>query len=199
VKQFCLNFAYLPDINPQTMNTKTVFLLVCLLLPATLLLQAQDNPVPRDSETGKIKFQEVVEEPGTQEELFNRSINWLNNYYRDPVRVTSVRDKATGKIIGKHTIRITQGLEDGTVKEVAFVFYEFTIEVREGRYRYTISDLLLKTASRFEIERWLNTEDPKYDPLWATYIQQISDYADQWSANLKEKMKPGPEKKEDIW
>jgi len=60
------------------MNTKTVFLLVCLLLPATLLLQAQDNPVPRDSETGKIKFQEVVEEPGTQEELFNRSINWLN-------------------------------------------------------------------------------------------------------------------------
>jgi hypothetical protein len=181
------------------MKTKSVYLVVTLLLTSTFFLQAQEILVPRDSETGKIKFQEVVEEPGNQEELFNRCINWLNNYYRDPVRVTSVRDKATGKIIGKHTIRITQGQEDGTVKEVAFVFYEFTIEVREGRYRYTISDLLLKTASRYEIERWLNTEDPKYDPVWASYIQQITDYAAQWSTNLKEKMKPGPEKKEDIW
>lgn len=182
------------------MNFSSIFCLtVIITLFQTHSLFAQVENIPVDSESGKIRFQEVVDEPGTQEELFNRTINWLNNYYKDPVRVTSVRDKATGKIIGKHTIKIIQEDTEGIKKEVAFVFYEFTIEVREGRYRYTISDLLLKSASRFEIERWMDKDDQSYDPQWENYLQQIADYAAQWSQNLKEKMKPGPEKKDDVW
>ncbi len=182
------------------MNFSSIYSLTLLfLLFLTKGSFAQVENLPVDSESGKIKFQEVVDEPGTKEELFNRTINWLNNYYKDPVRVTSVRDIATGKIIGKHTIKIIQEDAEGIKKDVALVFYEFTIEVRDGRYRYTISDLLLKSASRFEIERWMNQEDPTYDPQWDSYLLQIADYAAKWSQNLKEKMKPGPEKKDDVW
>jgi len=198
--QFWCIFAFQGRINKLiNMNTKPFLLLVFISVSWSAGLFAQMERIPVDTETSKIKFQEVIDEPGSKNELFNRSIYWLNDYYKDPVRVTSVRDKATGKIIGKHTIKITQTGPDGLKQDVAFVYYEFTIEVRDERYRYTISDLLLKTASRFEIERWLDKSDPSYDPHWDDYLNQIADYVDAWSANLKEKMKPGPEKKEDVW
>jgi len=162
-------------------------------------LAAQVKTIPFDAEAKKIKFQQVIEEEGTQAELFNRSIFWLNDYYKDPVRVTSVRDAPSGKIMGKHTIRLKYTDEKGIEYDGPSVYYEFTLEVRENRYRYTITELLLKTASRFEIERWLDKDDPAYDPRWADYLDQVAEYVDQWSAFLIEKMKPEPEVTEDIW
>ncbi|MDA3944146.1 MAG: DUF4468 domain-containing protein [Bacteroidetes bacterium] len=162
-------------------------------------ITAQIKTIPFDAEAKKIKFQQVIEEEGTQKELFHRCIFWLNDYYKDPVRVTIVRDAPSGKIMGKHTIRLKYTDDDGIEKTGPTVIYEFTIEMRDNRYRYTITELLLKTASRFEIERWLDKDDPAYDPRWADYLDQIAEYVDQWSAFLIEKMKPEPEPVEDIW
>jgi hypothetical protein len=164
-----------------------------------LNVNAQTRELPINPENNRIRFQEVVQESGTKDELFNRSINWLNNYYRDPVRITSVRDQATGKIIGRHTIKLNVTGDDGIRRDGPMVFYEFTLEMRDDRYRYIITDLLLRTASRFEIERWLNTDDPSYDPRWADYLDQIAEYVAAWAENLKEMMKPEPVFVEEEW
>lgn len=179
---------------------KIFFVLPMLLLFAVVpQLQAQHKTIPFDTETRKIKFQQVIEEEASKEELFNRCIYWLNDYYKDPVRVTIVRDAPSGKIMGKHTIRLKYSDKDGVEHDGPTVIYEFTIEIRDNKYRYTITELLMKTASRFEIEKWLDKEDPAYDPRWEVYLDQVAEYVEQWSVFLIEKMKPEPKPQEDIW
>lgn len=172
---------------------------VFFVLLQTAATHAQRATLPINPDNEKIRFQEVVHVEGSPKELFNRCVNWLNNYYKNPVRITHVRDQGAGLIAGRHSIRLHYTDDDGNKRDAASVFYEFTIELREDRFRYTFSDLVLRTASRFEIERWLDKDDPAYDPRWDDYLDQIAAYVDQWSRNLIEMMQPEPEVIEDDW
>jgi len=161
--------------------------------------QEHDLFIPVDSVTQLIKFQNVVEEPGDQYDLFKRCIYWLNDYYKDPVRVTSVRDRATGKIIGHHRFRIYFYDKDSIKKVGGQINYTFTIEMKDDRYRYTIDELVLKSQTNFPVEKWLDKNDPAYDPRWDAYLKQIADYVNNWGEFLEEKMKPERQKVEDTW
>lgn len=176
------------------------FILLFITLCGNIMITfGQTKTIPFDADVKKIKFQEVINESGTQAELFKRCVYWLNDYYKDPVRVTIVRDEPTGKIMGKHNIRLKNIDKDSIVTEGPTVFYEFTIEVRDQRYRYTITELLLKSASRYEVERWLDKSDPAYNEAYAGYLDQIAVFVDEWAVVLKEKMKPEPTKKVETW
>ncbi len=164
---------------------------------STVYAQEQKAVLPIDAETQKIKFQEVVHEKGTQQELFNRCVYWLYKYYKDPDRVTSVRDPHTGKIVGQHRFRVYYYDKDSIKHIGGTIDYTFTIEFKNGRYRYTINDLLLKTASKYPIENWLDKSSPNYNPRWDSYLKQIADFVNGWADNLKEHMKPEPPKKSD--
>lgn len=161
---------------------------------------AQDKKleIPVETETGLIKFRDVIDEKGTKDELFNRCVYWLNDFYKDPIRVTTIRDVPTGKIVGRHQFRIYYD-EDGFKQDGGMVKYTFTIEFKENKYRYTIDKLLLKSRTNLPVEKWLNKDDPAYDPRWDDYLQQIAEYVKNWSESLKAKMKPEPEKAKDDW
>jgi len=163
-----------------------------------LISQVEKQTYEIDSETGKIKFQAVIEEEGTQEQLFNRCIYFLNDFYKDPVRVTTIRDFTSGKIEGNYRFRIYT-TEKGVKVDAGLINYDFIIEMKENRYRYTVTDMYLKSTTNRPIERWLDKDDPAYDPRMDDYLQQIVDYFDDWSNKLKEKMKPEIEKKKDEW
>ena len=77
------------------------------------------------------------------------------------------------------------------------VTYEIKIEFKENRYRYTLSDFNLKTASRFPIEKWMNKEDPSYNKNWDSYLYQIDTTMQRLVSTLKEKMKPTVAKKDE--
>ncbi|HEY9115817.1 MAG TPA: hypothetical protein VIN10_14055, partial [Bacteroidales bacterium] len=83
-------------------------LLILLLISLSFQLNAQDEKQSYeiDPETGKIKFQAVVADTGTQEQLFNRCVYFLNDFYKDPVRVTTIRDINSGIIEGNYRFRI---------------------------------------------------------------------------------------------
>jgi hypothetical protein len=130
--------------------------------------------------------------------LFNRCVYWLNDFYKDPTRITTIRDVATGKIVGNHQFRIYYE-EEGIKKPAGMVRYNFTIEFKDNKYRYTIDEILLKSSTNLPVEKWLNKDDPAYDPRWDNYLQQIARYVKDWSVSLKEKMQPEPEKPEDDW
>jgi hypothetical protein len=49
------------------------------------------------------------------------------------------------------------------------------------------------------VEKWLDKSDPAYDVRWNEYLDQIAEYAKDWSDSLKEKMKPEVEKASDEW
>ncbi|MFA5420294.1 MAG: DUF4468 domain-containing protein [Bacteroidales bacterium] len=161
--------------------------------------QTTDLFVPVDSVTQLIKFQNVVDEEGDQYELFKRCIYWVNDYYKDPVRVTSERDQVSGRIIGHSRFRIYYYGKDSVKHIGGMINYTFTIEMKDNRYRYTIDELVLKSQTNIPVEKWLNKNDPAYDPRWDSYLKQIADYVNNWGKTLEEKMKPEKEKVEDTW
>ncbi len=180
---------------------KTLLFTLAVILSISNLT-AQDYPelhIPIDEETKLVKFQEVVDDKGDKYELFKRSIYWLNDTYKDPVRVTSVRDKETGKIVGRHRFRIYYWDNDNIKHVAGMINYTFTLEMKDDRYRYIIDEIVLKSATNIPVEKWLDKDDPAYDPRWEGYLVQIRDFVRSWSENLKERMKPEPEKVEDDW
>ena len=172
-----------------------------LIITSTLLSNAQTDilVLPVDEETNKIKFSDVIDETGTKDELFNRCVYWLNDFYKDPTRITNVRNVATGKIGGRHQFRIYYYDKDSVKYDAGMVKYTFVIEFKENRYRYTIDELLLKARTNVPVEKWMDKDDPAYDERWDSYLQQIAKYVQNWSSTLKQKMKPEVEKKEDKW
>ena len=175
-----------------------IILLVLLCLPLMAITQEEPRVIPVDEATHQIRFREVIDEEGSKDELFNRCIYWLNDFYKDPTRVTTIRDNPTGKIAGQHQFRIHY-TEEGVKKPAGMVRYTFTIEMKDDKYRYTIDELVLKSTTFLPVEKWLDKEDPAYDPRWEEYLQQIALYVEEWSTTLKEKMKPEIAREEDEW
>lgn len=185
-------------------SRKNIFTAVALFIfilfidvPAAL---GQALEIPVDPNTGKITYQEVVEEEGSPQDLFNRCVYWLNEFYANPVAVTKVRDFESGVMKGQHQFRIYYTDEEGYKKDAGMVMYDFTIEFKQDRYRYTVTDFLLRTASRYPVEQWLNKQDPAYNEKWDSYLEQIDSYVqNEWVPSLKEKMKPEEVIEEEEW
>lgn len=176
-----------------------------IIISSVLCVFAQEkdaegtDAIPIDPNTGLITFQEVVEESGTQKELFNRASEWLHHYFLQPVYVTQVRDAASGVIKGKHQFEIFYYEKD--VKKIAgIVKYYFKIECKDGRYRYTLDNFVLTQQSKYPCERWLNTAHRDYNDQWLLYLEQLQVYAiDDFAASLKEYMVPKVKVEEEEW
>ena len=180
---------------------KTLVSLFILLL-AGVMLHAQntlpDPKIPFDAETNTVEFSKVVHVKGTKDELFNRCVYWLNNYYKSPTRVTQIRDLPSGKILGKHLFYLyTLDTTDNVKKKTAKVNYTFTVVFKEGRYKWEINDLEVIAGRKVPIKEMLNKSDTMYRKKWKSYLIQINDFVTNWSKSLENKMLPEQAKKEE--
>jgi hypothetical protein len=170
------------------------------LLLSALSLNAQDNTsiCPVDTDTKLITYKEVVEVPGKTGELFNRSIEWVNTQYKNPSEATKVRNPATGLVEIIHRIELTRE-EKGIVRPAGIVDYSMKIEMKDGRYRYTITNFNYKDLSRKPIEFWMDKKDKAYTPEWDNYLKQVDDFTRKLIESLKKGMLPPAPKKVDEW
>lgn len=178
---------------------KNVFSVLVLLLFATTAF-SQTKTIPISDKTKKICFQRVIPTEGTNTEVFNRIAGeWLRSAYKNPMAVVTGNDGS--KITGKHLIQLS--CDEEVKSKCPAVNYKFTVEVREGRIRYTITDFTLDTSKTtkgyYPIENWLNKEDPLYDAAWGDYLDQIATFAESWGANLEEKLIPEQKVEEEEW
>ena len=182
---------------------KAILYCVIMFIGFSLVAQeeevAEKEPIPVDPNTGLITFQEVVQEEGTKQELFNRASEWLHHYFKQPVYVTQVRDAASGVIKGKHQFELYYYEKD--VKKIAgMIKYYFKIECKDGRYRYTLDNFVLTRQSKYPCERWLNTAHRDYNEQWPKYLEQLRTYAiDDFAASLKAYMVPKVKVEEEEW
>ena len=172
---------------------KVLSMLVVLFFVATAF--AQSN-VPINEKTQKICFQKVIPTQGTQDEVYNRIYgDFMNSYYKNPSSVTQSND---GRVIkGKHPFRVDNG--DPVQSKWPWVIYRFTIEVREGRVRYTITDFMQKTQSNHPVEEWLDKENSNYQPIWENYLEQIATFGEDWGKQFEEKLIPEQVIEEEEW
>jgi hypothetical protein len=180
------------------MKTKLYFL-TGLILVFGLLGKGFCQVIPVDEDTKKIVYKEVVTQEGKPAEMYNHAIEWINSFYPNPNDVTRIRDAENARIEIKHRIKVWNLDKDGNkLNEAGLVEYEMSLEFKEGRYRYTITNFNVKKTSKFPLERWMDKTDPEYVPACDSYVKQVDDEVRNIIKSLKTGMKPKANKN-DNW
>jgi len=165
-------------------------------------LHAQQQTVvpdlPIDPDTKKIMYRAVIEEKGSTEYLYNKAVEWFSYFYPNPSAIFTVQDKVNGKIEGTGRMKVYFTDEKSGVRlDGGLIIYLIKIELKENKYRYTLTDFNLKAASRFPVEKWMNKADPAYNPQWDSYLYQIDTTMQRLISTLTKKMKPVVQKKDE--
>jgi hypothetical protein len=178
--------------------------ILCLMLLGAGSLNAfsqQPTPaanLPVEPDSKKIMFRGVVDQEGTVAYLYDRAIEWFGYYYVNAQSVYSVQDKVNGKIEGTGRMKIFYMDEKaGVQREGGLILYQIKLELRDNKYRYTVTDFNLKATSRFPVEKWMDKSDPAYNPNWDSYLYQVDTTMQRLVTTLKEKMKPKVAKKDE--
>lgn len=177
-------------------------ILVSLAFLFSYTLMAQPTPMPKmpiDESTKLITYQDVVMVKGTKDELFTRAIAWVNSFYPNAIDVTKVRDLENGKIECVARYKLFNIDKKGEKIATNFIIqYNLTIELKDDKYKYTITGLNVKAASKQPFEKWLTPSYVDCSPNCETYMAQTDEYMKKLLADLKDKMKPVV-KKNDNW
>ncbi len=171
--------------------------LALVLAAAPTLGEANDSlPFPLDPETKTVRFQEVVLVEGVSaNDLMARARTWVALAYKSAPDVTKLDDQS--KLIIKGLYHVA----GKTVFAGEFNFnHTLTIDVKDGRFRYTMSDFVLTNppgVARFEfpLEQY-QAKSVKYKGLRDTLTRGKVE-ADALIASLKKAMQsPTPSDEE---
>lgn len=154
--------------------------------------------LPIDERTNLVTYQDVVNEKGTPSVLYERALAWVKKYYKNTSEVIKSQDPEKATLDLRSTVRIFSKQKDGTMLPKNVVYYNFKIQCREDRYRYTITNFNERAASAAPIENWFKTDSPYWSPSQYEWLQQIDDQVKELIHALEEGMLP-PEVFEDEW
>ena len=140
------------------MNVKRSALLVLAIIHlavASFAGQPPANICPRDPGTGRITYQAVVMVEGVPApELYSRAKLWVSKTYRSGKAVIDLDDKDAGRIVAKGIFVVPYaGIDTMDIR------HEMTVEVKEGRFRYTLTDM----ANLITKGQYAGTEGPLED------------------------------------
>jgi hypothetical protein len=174
--------------------------LTILLLAVCFSFGQTTNPTPQlpvDPDSKLITYKEVVNQEGVKDILYDRGASWFSAFYKSPSSVLKIQDKVNGKLEGFGQFVITYVDEQGLKRDAGMIRYTIKLELKDNKYRYTLTDFNLKAASRFPLEKWMNKNDPTYNPMWDSYLYQVDTSMLSLVRNLKEGMKPKVIKKDE--
>lgn len=168
--------------------------IMVVLFASNLVAQKDKQPqppvLPIDSTTKLITYRGVITQQGTTAELFQRAMDWIKVYFKNTAEVIKTSDVNTGVIEGTSKIKIHTPAKDGTVSLAGIVNYNFTIEAKEGRYRYTFTRFSLKDAAYNPIEKWFDTKLPTWYPQRYEHLKEVDADIVKTISSLKESMAP---------
>ena len=159
-----------------------------------------NNPAPNlpiDPDSELIQFRDVITQEGSKDVLYDRGAEWFRTYYVNPGSVTKIQDKVNGKIEGTGRIKLYFYDSNNTKTDAGMVFYDIKLEFKESKYRFTLTNFALKGISRIPLEKWLNKNDPSYNPQMENYLYQVDTTMQNLISKLKDGMKPKVLKKDE--
>ena len=147
--------------------------------------------MPVDENTKLVTYRDVVQEVGSPEILYARALKWANKYYSNPTVVITKQDKKNCVVECVSNVGIKTLSKDGkTWVNAGFVYYTLTIEARQDRYRYTITDFHKRETARFPIEKWFDTSRPEWTAVRYDHLNQIDQAVRKLIESLEEGMEP---------
>jgi hypothetical protein len=153
--------------------------------------------IPVDPDTKLILYRDVVNQEGTKDVLYDRGAEWFRSYYVNPSSVTKIQDKVNGKIEGTGRLQLIYFDPNHTRINAALVYYDIRVEFKENKYRYSLTNFSAKGVSRIPLEKWMNKEDPSYNPQMENYLYQVDTAMQNLVVKLREGMKPKVIKKDE--
>ncbi|MBJ6109467.1 DUF4468 domain-containing protein [Hymenobacter sp. BT523] len=144
-------------------------LLLIALLAAVPELYAQKPKateaaatLPVDPDTKQVSYSAVVEAPSTtKDQLYERALEWMTKTYQSDNDVVQIKDKQQGKLVAKGYTTLTQasgsvGMAMFGVMPTPALFLEqtHTLYLKDGRYKYVLTDLALKSANSRDLTRY---------------------------------------------
>ena len=176
---------------------KIIVFLAAVLACVAALAQKTEIPeapyLPIDERTGLVTYQDVVKQEGTPKVLYDRAMGWAKKYYKNTAEVIKSADPEKGVINMRSSVRIFYKDKDGTMRFKNIVYYNFKLECRDGRYRYTITDFKEKATGSAPIEVWFNTSASGWTPSMYGYLSQIDEEMHKLIDSLEEGMQPAEE------
>lgn len=147
--------------------------------------------MPIDENTQLVTYKDVVTQKASQGELYERALKWVNKYYSNPIGVIKKADKVSATLVCVSNIKISTLANDGkTTVGAGIISYTLTIETKEGRYRYTVTDIHKREQTQFPIEKWFDTSKPEWSPVRYDHLHQIDEAVKKLIADLEEGMHP---------
>lgn len=173
-----------------------LYIYIILFLGFNNLTAQIDYPI--DESTKLITYTEVVQENGTITELHQNIHQWAFSFYKNPYNV--VKEDSPNKLLMRPRFKIMNPSDKKGVKTMAgIVIYTLEIYIKEGRYKYKLSNIQWKRTSKYPIERWLDKSAPSYSKKYDFYLKQVDAEAKKVIASFKEGIKQKKKKEEENW
>jgi len=173
-----------------------IYFIVLLIVSYSSISYSQELPIDENSKL--ITYTEVVNTEGTADAIFSKVHRWFFAYYKNPHNV--VKESANNKISARPRFKILNPPDKKGVQTMGgIVLYTFTVMVKEGRYKYVITNIEWKQNSKFPIERWTDKSSPSYKTKYNFYLTQVNDEINKTLTKLKASVSQAPKKAEEKW
>jgi len=170
-------------------NTLLLMTLAAVTLPAlaqkTKLPEYPPIPVDKDSE--RITYEGVGKVDGKSSgELYDRAFEWVKAYYKNPMEKLRKQDRDNGEmeVFARFPIFAYDKKGVKTTSQSGLIQYTMTLQFKDGRYKYIITDLNLKATSNQPIDTWLT--DKENDPNADNHVYQLIDIDSELNALIKD-------------
>jgi hypothetical protein len=182
--------------------TKYLLSLVSILIIGNVIGQVNSGKMPINAETKVVSYSKVVPVDSIDKnELYYRAFTWANTYYNNPTDVIREKEASVGRIVCKHRFKITNPPnKEGFEKDAGLVAYTLTIQTKEGRYKYDLTEINWKQISYYPIERWMDTKAAGYEKEYDYYLKLTDENVKKIIADLEKAMSVSTKKvKKDDW
>ena len=170
-------------------NTLLLIALVSNFLPA--LAQKGKEPaypnMPVDEETKLITYDGVGKVDGVAAgDLYDRAMDWAKGYYKNPTEKLRRQEREKGEleIFARFPIYAYDKKGEKTTSQAGLIQYTMTLQFKDGRYKYTITDLNMKASSHQPIDSWLLEKDK--DPNADNHVYQLNDIHNELTGLIKD-------------
>ena len=157
--------------------------------------------LPTEVNTHLITYIDVIKIPSVpSKEMFKRGLNWFGSYYKNPANVMRDTDSIRGTISGKARFKIYNPADKKGLKtDAGNVEYSISLGCKEGKYRYTITEINWKQVSYYPIEKWMDTTAQNHSKVYLYYLEETDSLIKEITKNLEVFMKTSPAEKKDDW
>ena len=170
------------------------------LFACSVFAQKEVAPVapkmPMSEETKIITYEEVVNLEGVnKDELRIRLDAWFKGFFKNAPSV--LQEQTNDMMAGKHGFNIYKDV-NGQKTNAGIVKYSFRIGIKDGKYKYTLTDIFLFQTPKLPIEKWMDESSPtKVDNF--NYLTQVDIFMKDFVSGLKKAMSEGKKVKKDDW